>query len=172
MATLLESSQAKQFIEENKTCQILDVRNPDEFNAGHIKGAKLIPLSELEAKHAELSKDKHLLVYCKSGKRSNKAVESLEQKGYKNLFQIAGGLDAWLQAGHSVNKLQSCPISVSRQVFIVAGTLILASSLLTFINRNFIAIPIFVGAGLLFSGLTGFCGMQILLEKMPWNKAK
>lgn len=74
---------------------LVDVREPDEFAAGHIEGAKLIPLGTLEAAYSTLPKDGKLVVYCRSGKRSAKAVSVLAAHGYSNAVSLDGGYLAW-----------------------------------------------------------------------------
>lgn len=172
MSEILSPKQAEELIKANSNLEIIDVRNPDEYKVAHIKSAKLIPVSEIDSRLAEISKDKDLLLYCKAGKRSAKAAGILEANSFTRLKEIEGGMDAWLNAKLPSESEQSCPISVTRQVFIVAGLLILTGVILSLtLNPAFIYLSGFVGLGLFFSGITGFCGMQLLLEKMPWNKA-
>ncbi len=76
-----------------------------------------------------------------------------------------------LCAQDAITVSTSFRLPVTQQVFVVAGSLILLGSLLTVVRGSvFILIPGFVGAGLLFAGLTGWCGMAVLLSKMPWNR--
>jgi rhodanese-related sulfurtransferase len=85
---------------------------------------------------------------------------------------LEGGLDAWKKAGLPVSLDRSKPIDVMRQVQIVAGSLVLAGVLLgVLIAPGFYALSGFVGAGLLFAGVSGFCGMARLLALMPWNRS-
>ena len=74
---------------------VLDVREPDEWQAGHLAVAKHIPLAQVAAKGAELPSDKHIVVVCRSGGRSGKACELLRQKGFKQVTNLAGGMRAW-----------------------------------------------------------------------------
>jgi len=80
---------------------VLDVRNPDEFAAGHVEGAVLIPLAELDARIAELpqSLDTPMLVYCKVGIRGNFGLVYLKMLGFTNVRNVRGGIDAWIAAG-------------------------------------------------------------------------
>lgn len=80
---------------------VLDVRNPDEFAAGHVEGAVLIPLGELDARIAELPQDLDtpMLVYCKVGIRGNFGLAYLKMLGFTNVRNIRGGIDAWTAAG-------------------------------------------------------------------------
>lgn len=74
---------------------LVDVREPDEFAAGHIDGARLMPLSALSKAYRELPHDVKLVVYCRSGKRSAKAVTFLTAHGYRNAVSLDGGYLAW-----------------------------------------------------------------------------
>ncbi|UFA50020.1 rhodanese-like domain-containing protein [Deinococcus radiophilus] len=77
---------------------IIDVRTPEEFAAGHIEGAQLLPLGELEGRMAELPKDGELYVVCRSGSRSAQASELLTQAG-RSVTNVDGGMLAWEAAG-------------------------------------------------------------------------
>lgn len=83
---------------------LLDVRNPDEYAAGRLAGAKLVPVAELESRLAELPADKKtpVLVYCAKGGRSAKAARLLSEKGYEAVHDLAGGITAWKDAGRPV----------------------------------------------------------------------
>jgi len=82
----------------------IDVRTVEEFQAGHIEGAKLIPVQVLADHLADIPKDKQVYVYCHSGKRSAKAATLLAGKGFKNIENIVGGIEAWKSAGYPVVK--------------------------------------------------------------------
>ena len=87
------------------------------------------------------------------------------------MFLVEGGLDAWRDVGLPVTVDRSQPIEVQRQVQIVAGGVGLAGSLLcAFVSSYFYIVPAFIGAGLLFAGVTGFCGMAKVLMLAPWNR--
>jgi rhodanese-related sulfurtransferase len=74
---------------------LVDVREPDEFAAGHIDGARLMPLGTVETAYRDLPKTVKLVVYCRSGKRSAKAVSFLTAHGYSNAVSLDGGFLAW-----------------------------------------------------------------------------
>jgi rhodanese-related sulfurtransferase len=74
---------------------LLDVRQPEEYEAGHIPGAMLIPLGELEARHEELERDKKIIAYCRSGHRSMAAAIALCGLGFKNINHLEGGILNW-----------------------------------------------------------------------------
>lgn len=85
---------------------IVDVREPDEYAAGHLPEAKNIPVAKLAERIGELEKfkDKPLIVCCASGMRSNKACAELKKLGFEKLFNLTGGIDAWVGAGYPVKK--------------------------------------------------------------------
>lgn len=91
----ITAQQLRIMIAENKPIVILDVRQPDEYNAGHILGSILIPLDTLEERSQELAKDKEIVAYCRSGKRSAQAVTILRALGYSNAVSLQGGFQAW-----------------------------------------------------------------------------
>lgn len=78
---------------------LVDVREPHEFSEVHAEGALLLPLSEFEARHAELPTDRELVMICRSGARSARAGEYLLQNGYPQVVNLAGGTIAWVEAG-------------------------------------------------------------------------
>lgn len=154
---------------------IIDVRTPAEFASGHIHGSLNLPLNKCtpEALLALLTEhsyaDGKVCLTCKAGQRSQMAAQQL-QGWTGELLLLDGGVDA-IKSGLNVTA-QSKVIPLERQVFITAGALILLGMLLgTFVHSGWYGISAFVGGGLLFSGLTGFCGMALLLAKMPWNNA-
>ncbi len=78
---------------------VLDVRSPEEFVAGHVPGAVNIPQDQVASRLAEIPKDKEVVLYCRSGRRSGLAAETLEANGYKNLRQLQGDMPGWEKAG-------------------------------------------------------------------------
>ncbi|WP_079509707.1 rhodanese-like domain-containing protein [Mesobacillus jeotgali] len=86
--------QAKELIDSGKV-QVLDVRTPDEFAAGHIPGAKLVPLQVLDSMLSELDEEQEYLVVCRSGNRSTEASQILAKKGFKKIYNMTGGMNEW-----------------------------------------------------------------------------
>lgn len=151
---------------------LLDVRTPAEYGEAHIPGSHLIPLHEFDpAKAAELKAgDATLCIVCRSGKRALQAAEKLAgQIGAEELAVLEGGIGAWDAAGLPLNRGKAV-LSLERQVRIAAGSLVLLGVLLGFtVHAGFFGLCAFVGAGLVFAGLTDWCGMGMLLARMPWN---
>ncbi|MBE2272392.1 MAG: rhodanese-like domain-containing protein [Anaerolinea sp.] len=102
-STHLDAAGAKARIDAGDALVILDVRQPEEFQAGHIKGAKLIPLNELAKRMGELPKDKDILCVCASGSRSGAATGMLQRAGY-TAINMRGGMGGWMYAGYPVKK--------------------------------------------------------------------
>jgi rhodanese-related sulfurtransferase len=149
---------------------IVDVRSEDEFNSGSLEGALCIPHDVIGSMAHTIPKDKDLVLLCQSGKRSAKARGHLLQPDFNSVYELEGGMKAWQEAKHPVVKKRSA-IPIQRQVLIVAGTIVLLGNILGLVvNEAFYAVAIFVSLGLIFAGVSGFCGMAIVLEKMPWNK--
>ncbi len=99
----LSAAEAKARLDNGAKPFILDVRQPDEFRAGHIAGAKLIPLHELDSRMKELPQNREILCVCRSGARSSSAARQLNSAGYSAL-NLQGGMLAWQRAGYPVKK--------------------------------------------------------------------
>jgi rhodanese-related sulfurtransferase len=154
---------------------LLDVRTPAEHSEIHVPGVHLMPLDRLDAATlagtAGFSKDKTVYVLCRSGARAKQAAEKLEAQGFANCCVVEGGTLGWADAGLPVNRGPSKVISLERQVRIAAGVIVLTGVLLArFVSPSFIWLSGFVGAGLIFAGITDWCGMGMLLARMPWNQ--
>ncbi len=150
---------------------LVDVREPAEHKAENISGASLIPLATIS--HDKLkSKTAPIVVHCRSGKRSLEACQKLEaQDPTLELYSLEGGIIAWKQAGCAINTPGSCALPLERQLQITAGVLAFTGVLLgALINPWFNALSGFVGLGLTFAGITGWCGTTKILAIMPWNK--
>lgn len=88
-------SDYKTLLAKHKPLMTVDVRQKEEYDVGHIDNAVLIPLNELPNRLSEVSKDKEVVVYCRSGRRSSLAVAYMRSKGYQNAVNLAGGYQAW-----------------------------------------------------------------------------
>jgi rhodanese-related sulfurtransferase len=148
---------------------IVDVREPMEFVGGHIPGSRNIPLARLV--EAPLP-DGPLVVVCQSGARSERGVATLAQRGLNvGIADLEGGLIAWQAAKLPLERRKGAPLPLMRQVQIAAGSLVLLGVILSqAIAPGWIWLSGFVGAGLVFAGVSGFCGMARLLAVLPWNR--
>lgn len=160
--------------EQQGNALLLDVRTPAEFEEVHIEGAILHPLNDLNPAHVKkLAEGKGAcFVICRSGGRARQAAEKLASHGLPNLQVMSGGMQSWESEGLPVTRGHAT-ISLERQVRIAAGALVfLGSSLAYLVNPSWVALPAFVGAGLMFAGITDTCGMGMMLARMPWNNRK
>src|SRR5438105_11418383 len=99
----IDVNQARQRLEQEPKPFLLDVREPWEYAAGHVPGAQLIPLGELEARVAEVPRDRPILSICQVGQRSLAAAAFLISQGYRDVTNIDGGTTAWLERGYPVD---------------------------------------------------------------------
>jgi rhodanese-related sulfurtransferase len=151
---------------------VVDVREPDEFAREHIEGALLIPLSRLHPAQIPADDGRVVVLHCRSGSRSTRAANLLLGSGRGTVRHLKGGLAAWRAAGLPVVEDRRVPISIMRQVQIAAGSLVVLGTVLgAWVSPWFLVLSGFVGAGLVFAGATGTCGMAALLGLMPWNRA-
>jgi rhodanese-related sulfurtransferase len=152
---------------------LIDIREPDEFARSHIKGAQSQPLSVWEKAHLSVDPDADVIFTCRSGMRTAGACDRLAARVTGDAFVLDGGLNAWEKAGLPVETNADAPLEIMRQVQIAAGSLVLIGVLLGFfVAPAWFGLSAFVGAGLTFAGISGFCGMARLLMLMPWNRVK
>jgi rhodanese-related sulfurtransferase len=158
------------------TVELIDVRTPVEFREVHAEPARNVPLDTLDPASVmgarNGSADEPLYVICRSDSRGKKACERFQQAGYANVWNVAGGTIAWDDLGLPVVRGRKA-ISLERQVRIAAGFLALLGAVLALaVHPWFAGLSAFVGAGLMFAGITDTCGMAMLLARMPWNQVK
>jgi len=150
---------------------VIDVRTPVEFAEVHVPQARSVPLDELKPSSLQLQKGQPVYLLCRSGQRATKAAEKFAKEGFSQPIVVEGGTLAWIAANLPVERSTVKVVSLERQVRIAAGALVFTGVLLArFVNFDFIWLSGFVGAGLVFAGITDFCGMGLLLAKLPWNK--
>ncbi len=168
----IQATQLNAELQSGKATTLFDVRTPAEHGEVHIPGSRLMPLDRLDAdavKAASANSAQCVLV-CRSGKRAEQAYQKLAAAGCGNLAILDGGVTAWENAGLPVNRGRKA-VSLERQVRITAGLLVLTGVILgTSVHPGFYGLSAFVGAGLTFAGVTDWCGMAMILAKMPWNQ--
>ena len=154
---------------ESGAIGVIDVREPMEFAGGHIAGSLNVPLARLADTQLP---DGPLVLVCQSGNRSLQGCRRLlERQPNRLLLDLEGGIPAWQQAGLPLLRQANAPLPLMRQVQIAAGSLVLLGLILSHtVAPDWIALTWFVGAGLCFAGISGFCGMARLLAAMPWNR--
>jgi rhodanese-related sulfurtransferase len=152
-------------------CQLIDVREPVEFSEERLAGAKLIPLGELEQRQSELHKKQRIYVMCRGGTRGGQAAQKLAALGATDVVNLDGGILAWKAVGLPVERTARRGLPLMQQVQLIIGLGVLTGSILAVtVNPKFAFIPMFFGSGLVLAGSTGWCGLALLLAKMPWNK--
>lgn len=152
---------------------LLDVRTPVEFQSSNIAGSKLVPLDQLRADAFanETGKDARCVVICAKGGRASNAAKQLAAAGMTNLQVLEGGITAWEAAGLPVQSSGKKVMALDRQVRIAIGVLVLTGFTIGhWIHASGFWLCAFMGAGLIFSGVTDFCGLALLLAKAPWNR--
>ena len=153
---------------------VIDVRTPVEFREVHVEFARNVPLDKLDPaavmQNRNGSKDEPLYLICRSGSRGRQACEKFLAAGFTNIINVEGGTLACVESGLPVVRGQKM-ISLERQVRIAAGLLVLIGALLGWlVHPAFVGLAAFVGAGLVFAGVTDTCGMGLMLARMPWNQ--
>ncbi len=156
-----------------RSINLIDVRTPVEFRERHIDFARNVPLDRLDS--ASLPKPTYgfggesVYVICQKGGRGQQACQRLLDAGILNVRNIEGGTLACEQAGLPIVYGKKA-ISLERQARIAAGSLVLLGAVLAwFVHPAFVGLSAFVGAGLVFAGITDTCGIGMLLARMPWN---
>lgn len=151
---------------------LVDIRSLDEHARKHITDATPLPLSDIDSAAVHLEDAKVVIFHCLSGMRTEQNAQRLAQLiPHAQGYLLAGGMQAWEKAGLPITVNAAVGLDLMRQVQIVAGLLILLGvGLGALVSPWFYGLAAFVGAGLMFAGITGFCGMARLLAIMPWNR--
>jgi rhodanese-related sulfurtransferase len=156
-----------------KKIELIDVRTPAEFQEFHVDYARNIPLDRLDPQAIQAERNgqasQPLYIICRSGSRGKQACERLMAADC-NAINVEGGTVACEAAGLPVVRGKKV-ISLERQVRIAAGLLVLIGTALgAFVHPYVLGLAAFVGAGLVFAGVTDTCGMGMMLARMPWNQ--
>ena len=153
---------------------LIDVRTPGEYRSIHAEPARSVPLDRLDPiavmEARPVGGIRPLYVICRSGARGERAVAMFRAAGFDDVANVEGGTTAWERAGLAVVQGRGA-ISLERQVRIASGSLVVIGTALgAFVAPMFLGLAAFVGAGLVFAGMTDTCGMGMLLARMPWNR--
>lgn len=147
--------------------RLIDIRSPDEHDRARIPGSENRPIDAI----GRIGDAPAVVYHCRSGMRTAANASRLAAASDCPAYLLEGGLDAWRAAGLPVAENRKAPLEIMRQVQITAGALVVLGVVLgTLFQPAFLGLSAFVGAGLMFAGATGWCGMARLLAAMPWNR--
>jgi rhodanese-related sulfurtransferase len=165
----IAAPELKQRIDAGERFTLLDVRSPAEHAGSRLRGALNVPIETLASSLAAIPTNLPIVVVCQGGTRAALAAPALRDRAA--VLVLDGGLAAWRKCGFEVEGSAGRVWPLERQVRLVAGLLVLLGCALGLaVAPGFFGIAAFIGAGLAFSGITGFCGMALLLAKLPWNR--
>lgn len=168
MINLISSNNAMEMLTSDSAL-FVDVRSPLEFESEHIENSKNIPLDELIRRSSEITKSKPTVLVCRSGNRAGRAAQILASHGYDTAV-LEGGVLQWTKDRLPLKEGKK-RLSIERQTQLTIGIVLLGSSAAgVFVSKWCFVIPAFMGAGLTFAGLSGTCGLALLIAKAPWNK--
>jgi rhodanese-related sulfurtransferase len=164
----ISPSKAKALMDQGAI--LVDIRDTDEHARERILQAQNMPLSKI-CESSVGKGQKAIVFHCKSGNRTRMNASLLAQSAEVDAYILDGGIEAWKKAGLPVAQDSKQPIEIMRQVQIAAGGLAFMGAVLGLtVNPAFYALSGAVGAGLMFSGMTGSCAMARVLKIMPWNR--
>lgn len=168
---IIDVARARALIDQGAV--LVDIREADEHARERVPGARHNPLSRLAPVDAPAGAA--VIFHCRSGARTAANAGRLADAAGCDAYLLEGGIDAWKRAGQPLAtppRSVRQPIEIMRQVQITAGSLVLLGVILGFaVSPKFFALSGFIGAGLTFAGISGWCGMAKLLALMPWNRA-
>jgi rhodanese-related sulfurtransferase len=166
----VEITTLKRWLEQGEAL-LIDVREPPEYAAEHIPEAQLLPLSTFNPARVSEGAGKKVVLHCVMGMRSAQAGQKLLDAGFTTVYNFRGGVQAWKDAGYATVRGQRTPLSLQRQVQIASGALVLLGTLLgALVSPWFLVLSGGVGAGLVYAGMSGTCGMATLLARLPYNQ--
>ncbi|MFG1949240.1 rhodanese-like domain-containing protein [Nonomuraea sp. NPDC048826] len=167
----IDAARARALITTDPDVLVVDVRTPAEFGAAHIDGAINLPLDQVDAHLRRIVTDAggRLLLICQSGNRAERARAALSDAGLSDVMVLDGGMNAWIAAEAPVNRGRP-RWTLERQIRLVAGSLVLASTVTSLWIPAALLVAAFIGAGLALAALTDTCVMGMLLAKLPYNR--
>ncbi len=175
----LSAEKFMQLREINPNITVIDLRTPAEVEKEKLENCHCLPVHEISGekvlellKNSGKTTDEPIYLLCQSGKRAEMATQKLADHEGINTVILEGGLNAIKTSGAKTLNSDRGVIPLERQVRITAGLLVLTGVVLSYlVNPSFILLSGFVGAGLVFSGITDTCPMAMGIAKMPWNQA-
>lgn len=174
-ASVISPSELHRRRQSGAACDLLDVRTAPEHATAHVPGVHLVPLDLLDPAAFLVSRkdaSAPLYVFCQAGGRAKKAIEKFRAAGFDGCVLVEGGTQAWIDAGLPVERGTSRVLPLLRQVHLIVGFFTALGAVLALtVDPRFAVLPLLTGCGLLINGSTGWCGLALLLAKMPWNRA-
>tara|TARA_R110000868_G_scaffold189695_2_gene432962 strand:+ start:13015 stop:13545 length:531 start_codon:yes stop_codon:yes gene_type:complete len=155
---------------------LIDVREAEEYKAEHIAYAISLPLSNIEALLAQLNipQSRKIIFQCLKSARGEKACDIASKTSHKEheIYNIEGGITAWKEATLPIVSTQkNIKMSIFRQVQTIVGSMVaIATAAGLYVHEAGFIVAGLLGTALAFAGITGWCGLAMLLNKMPWNK--
>lgn len=168
----IDAATAKSWLDQGKA-QLFDIREADEFHREHIAGARLVPRAEIKGTEAGNDSAGAMIAifHCNSGQRTREAAGQIQSCGYLEAYALEGGLSGWKSAGLATELNRKAPISLQRQVQITAGSMVVIGILLAWlVSPWFALLSGFVGAGLVFAGISNTCALARILALLPYNR--
>jgi len=167
----IDAKTLKKWLENNEAI-LIDVREPSEHEAEKISGSNLLPLAKVCKSSLPKYENKKLVLHCRSGKRSANACQKLlGEDSALEIYNLEGGISAWSVEGCEIETSGKFFLPLDRQVQLTIGLGVFVASILGYLlSPSFFLLSGFFGVGLIFAGLSGYCGLAILMAKMPWNK--
>jgi rhodanese-related sulfurtransferase len=173
----ISANELAKLLASGKTIELIDVRTPIEFRSMHITIARNVPLNQLDPMAIQAARNgsstEPLYMVCRSGGRSRMACEKLIAAGITNVVNVEGGTMACAAAGIPIAKGKKA-VPISCQVQIITGLAVFVGAAIAMVTGNlyWLSLPMLMGAGLVFSGVTNTCVMGTVLACMPWNQIK
>jgi rhodanese-related sulfurtransferase len=168
---MLDAQALKKMFNNNEVT-LIDIRESDEHAREAIAGACCCPLSSLSAESVkDYDKEKPVAFHCQSGTRTKQAQQQLQALGFSKVYILEPGLSGWKKAGYETTCNKKAPLPLMRQVQIIVGFMVVLGIILSYtVSPYFNIMSAFFGAGLLFAGVSGFCGLAKVLMLLPYNK--
>lgn len=165
-------SELQQLLETTPDARLIDVRTPGEFQGGHLAGSYNVPLHTLGEHSAEIARaTTPVVLICRSGQRARNAEQQLRKAGLQRVHVLEGGVLSWKAQGGSLIRRAPEKLPLERQVRLLAGLICAVGGLLSLtVAREFAWLPLVMGSGLVFAALTDWCGMALLLARLPYNQ--
>jgi rhodanese-related sulfurtransferase len=175
MSATITAADFGKLLASDQSVHVVDVRTPAEFSECHVRGARLAPLDALDprkiADTLQPTDAAPIYLLCKSGTRAGRAADQFRAAGIAHVSVVTGGTEACVAAGLPVERGGKSVIPLDGQIRIALGILFLLCWFLArYVHESFTYLILFFAGGLIFSGVTGFCGLAILLGKAPWNQ--